>query len=180
MKDGFVLYKSFYEPIEHLNAVEKGDLLDAIFKYQKDGTEPEKNTVIWPYFKFFQNQFRLDKAKYDKVCNRNKTNGLNGGRPKTQDNPNNPVGFSKPKKADKDKDKETITKKAFVAPSPEEVKEYFVDHGYTEQSAKIAHEYYTQRGWVDSKGKRVSNWKSKMVAVWFKDENKAKQKKMVW
>ena len=109
MKESFVLYKSFYEPIKGLSSEDKGNLLDAIFQYQIDGIEPLNTSSIYMAFLFFKNQFRLDNEKYLSVIERNKTNGIKGGRPakvETQINPNNPVGFQEPKKPDKDKDKD--------------------------------------------------------------------------
>ena len=109
MKESFVIYKAFYEPISELSDEDLGLLFRSIFNYQINGIEPTNTSRIYMAFQFFKNQFRLDNDKYQKVVNRNKTNGLNGGRPKTQDNPNNPVGFQKPKKADNDNDN-VITK----------------------------------------------------------------------
>jgi hypothetical protein len=106
MKESFVLYKAFYEPIKDLSNEDLGQLFRDLFLYQIESIEPCNTSRTYMPFQFFKNQFRLDEVKYSKVVNRNKTNGLNGGRPKTQDNPKNPVGFQEPKKADKDKDKE--------------------------------------------------------------------------
>ena len=54
----------------------------------------------------------------------------------------------------------------------EEVIKYFQEKGYKEDSAKKAWDYYNEMNWHDSKGSKVKNWKSKMIAVWFKDENR--------
>jgi len=62
------------------------------------------------------------------------------------------------------------------------VEEYFLDNGYTKESAKKAFDYYNasltggKRKWTDSKGNVVKNWKQKMRSVWFKEENKVKPK----
>jgi hypothetical protein len=56
----------------------------------------------------------------------------------------------------------------------QEVKTYFRENEYSEEAASKAHEYYSLRNWIDANGKKVSNWKSKMISVWFKDENRAK------
>ena len=71
------------------------------------------------------------------------------------------------------KKKESIEKK-FIPPTPEEVVSYFSENGYTEYAAKKAFAYYDTASWHDSKGNKVKNWKQKMQAVWFKDENKSK------
>jgi hypothetical protein len=103
-KQAFLIYKSFYEPIKNLSPVCKGKLLDAIFQYQITGTLPDLDGGAGMAFSFFLNQFKLDEGKYQAIIERNKNNGLKGGRPKTQRNPKNPVGFQEPKKADNEKD----------------------------------------------------------------------------
>ena len=67
-------------------------------------------------------------------------------------------------------------------PSLDSVEQYFLDNGYTKESAKKAFDYYNasltggKRKWTDSKGNVVKNWKQKMRSVWFKEENKVKPK----
>lgn len=62
-------------------------------------------------------------------------------------------------------------------PLLEDVKKFFSENGYTEESAEKAFRYYEDGNWHDSKGNKVKNWKQKMRVVWFKDENKEKQKR---
>lgn len=81
--------------------------------------------------------------------------------------------------ADIDKDidknkKKNIKKKKFEPPTCQEVENYFFENGYTKESGKKAFEYYEAGNWTDSTGKPVINWKQKVRAVWFKDENKIK------
>jgi len=64
--------------------------------------------------------------------------------------------------------------KVFIAPTIEEIKSYFKENGYTENSGSKAFNYYSVADWKDSKGNPVLNWKQKMQSVWFKDENKDK------
>ena len=61
---------------------------------------------------------------------------------------------------------------AFKAPTVEEAIAYFMEKGYTEDSARRFFDYYDCSGWKDSNGKSVKNWKQKANAVWFKDDNK--------
>ena len=90
MKESFLIYKSFYPAIEDLTNEQLGKLFRAIFEYQINATDCTDSDIMMA-FKFFKNQFRLDAAKYEKVVNRNRANGLNGGRPKTEDNPKKPI-----------------------------------------------------------------------------------------
>lgn len=64
-----------------------------------------------------------------------------------------------------------ISKKKFIPPTLDEVKEYFKEKGYSEEAAKRAFDYYEAGGWKDSTGKPVKSWKQKMIAVWFKPQN---------
>jgi len=59
-----------------------------------------------------------------------------------------------------------------IIPTLENVKEYFATNGYQESVAIRAFNYYNENDWFDNKGNKVKNWKSKMNAVWFKEENK--------
>ena len=65
-----------------------------------------------------------------------------------------------------------IKKKSFIPPTLLEVQEYFQEKGYTKESAKKAFDYYSVANWHDSTGKQIKNWKQKVIAVWFKEENK--------
>lgn len=105
MKESFLLYISFYEPIKNLSKEDKGELLDAIFNYQINPNNPVglQGSNVKMAFEFFKNQFRLDNVKYQKTVDKNRENGKKGGRPSLKNkNPNNPVGLKKPKKADND------------------------------------------------------------------------------
>lgn len=57
-------------------------------------------------------------------------------------------------------------------PNIYDVVDFFVSNGYSEEAARKAFMYYDDAKWHDSRGKKVLNWKQKMRAVWFKDENK--------
>lgn len=78
-------------------------------------------------------------------------------------------------KNSKVKEKHSTVKKRKVSkdpPTEQEVVDYFVEHGYTEQAAKKAYMYYAANNWTDAQGRTVQNWKQKMIGVWFKDENR--------
>jgi hypothetical protein len=82
---------------------------------------------------------------------------------------------------------ETRNVKGVTAPPPlvDEVIAYFKENGYTEASARRAWEYYNasltggKRTWSDSTGKPIKNWKMKMQSVWFKDEHKIEQPRVI-
>lgn len=66
----------------------------------------------------------------------------------------------------------TGKKKEFIPPTLDEVKDFFKERGYTEESAIKFHDYYTLGDWKDGKGTPVKNWRQKASSVWFKPENK--------
>ena len=67
-KEGFIVYKSFYEPIKELSLDHKGLLLSAIFEYQINKKVIDLPIECRMAFKFFKNQFDLDEKKYTKIC----------------------------------------------------------------------------------------------------------------
>ena len=113
MKESFLIYNSFYEPIKSLSDSDKGKLFSAIFEFNISGKEPDPSMSIYPFFLFFKNQLRLDKIKYEDVCKKNKTNVLK--RWNTKDSiaydripPNTTVTKHTEKEKEKEKEKENV------------------------------------------------------------------------
>lgn len=68
-------------------------------------------------------------------------------------------------------------KPQFIPPLIEDVISYFLENGYSEESAKKAFNHYSLANWHDTEGKPVLSWKQKMNTVWFKEENLIKPEK---
>jgi hypothetical protein len=104
MKESFILYQSFYAPLEGLSDAEKGQILDAIFQYNANIQVRELTPVCQMAFQFMKSQFDRNNEKYQAIVNRNKVNGAKGGRPKNQEEPKKPSWLSEnpeePQKAD--------------------------------------------------------------------------------
>lgn len=83
-KEGFIVYKSFYEPIKELSLEHKGLLLVAIFEYQVNNRIIDLPSECRMAFKFFKNQFDLDVKKYTKICEKRAAAGAKGGTKKTR------------------------------------------------------------------------------------------------
>lgn len=154
MKDGFIIYKSFYKPISRLSDKQLGRLFRAIFLYQLDGVATVEYDIEMA-FEFFKNQFEIDEQKYQGIVERNRDNGRKGGRKK---NPNNPVGFQEPSESHKDNDKDNDKDKEnppFIPPvdgrvgydlfgkfknvelKPEELRKLQMDFGEAETQSAI-------------------------------------------
>ena len=56
-------------------------------------------------------------------------------------------------------------------PTLQEVINYFLEKGSTEEKGKQAFDYYEAGNWHDSKGNKVKSWKQKMLAVWINNNN---------
>lgn len=67
-KESFIIYKSFYGPIERMTDEQLGQLFRAIFQYQIDGADRDLQPEVHMAFQFFRNQFEVDQKKYEKVC----------------------------------------------------------------------------------------------------------------
>lgn len=74
---------------------------------------------------------------------------------------------------------ECIVEKKSKIPTLQQVKDYFKEKGYSQESAVKAFNYYeaarepNDKHWKDGKGNLIKSWKQKMIGVWFKPENKA-------
>jgi len=186
MKTSFILHTDSLDILDALTTEQCGQLLIAMRDYHMTGAMPQDAMLKLALLPFIQ-QWKRDLIRFEKVCERNRMNGMKGGRPKNQENP---VGFlgtqqnpTEPKKAEKEKEKEkekenekeseSIKSTRFAAPTLDEVKEFFKDNGYTLDSATKAFTYYSEAQWRDSRGQTVKNWKQKMRGVWFRDEHKA-------
>ena len=190
-RESFILYKSFYLPIKEISTEEKGQMLDAIFQYHTEGKICELSPVCQMAFNFMKGQFERDDEKYQKVVERNRTNGAKGGRSKENpDEPKEPSGFiGNPENPDAP-DTDTVTvddtvtenkeckkkSKSFSPPSFDDFKKYFEDNGYSLEVAGRAFKGYDVAEWHDSGGKQIKNWKQKCQHVWFKPENKVNGK----
>ena len=70
-------------------------------------------------------------------------------------------------------------KSVFVPPTLEQVKEYFAENGYREEIAIKAFNSYSVANWHDSKNNPISNWKQKMINVWFREEHRLPPEKPI-
>ena len=92
-KESFLMYLSFEELLSRLTPEELRYMVLAIFNYHRNGIEPDfsANRVLEMCWQPLKEKFERDLEKYDNICNRNRQNGLNGGRPSK---PKKPTGFS--------------------------------------------------------------------------------------
>lgn len=77
------------------------------------------------------------------------------------------------KEKENKKEKENVKgSHEFIAPSLDDVKEYFKENGYPESLASQFYNGYSIANWKDSRGNPILNWKQKAIQVWFKPDQK--------
>lgn len=98
MRDTFIFYRDWLNALNDMPDNIQLEVYKSIAKYALDGTLAELSPLAKIAFSFVKPQIDRDIDKYNKVVERNRANGRNGGRkpqkPKqTQINPKNPVGY---------------------------------------------------------------------------------------
>ena len=129
MRESFILYTSFYEPIKTLSEKQLGKLFKAIFNYQID-CNTQVDSDIQMAFAFIKNQFDIDERKYQEKIRKNAENGKRGGRPPKKDTQDEKASgnlesekserfLKKPKKADNDNVDEDVNEDEEISISNE-------------------------------------------------------------
>ncbi|WMM36539.1 hypothetical protein [Pseudoalteromonas phage PS_L5] len=131
-RKSFLIYIDSLPVLDDLTDEQAGKLFKAISSYHK-GEDLELDSLTKIAFSPFKSQFIRDDEKYQKIVERNKNNGLRGGRPKTEDNPEKPSGLNgnptNPKKADSDSDSDSDSDiKPIVEAKPQRSKFSFNDN----------------------------------------------------
>ena len=179
-KKSFLLYCDIIHTVEKMPTEKAGELFKHILQYVNDQNPKTDDLIVQLVFEPIKQQLKRDLRKYEDFIEKQRDNGKRGGRPRKPNETQITQPFiEKPKKADTDTDtdtdKESVKgKRKFKPPTRDEVVKYFIDKGYSQDSGAKAFEYYSIQDWNDANGKPVKNWKAKMIAVWFKDENKEK------
>lgn len=118
MRETFIIKSAWESVFDDLSDKQAGVLIKAIFDYVATGEKPNllNDGEIKMAFKFISVDLDVFEKRYQRKCEANRENGAKGGRPpKTQDNPNNPLGFSETQQnpneteTDNDNDNDFIT-----------------------------------------------------------------------
>lgn len=181
-KKSVLIYCDLIHTVELLTNEQAGILFKHLLAYVNDKGPVLTDPMLQVAFEPIRQSLKRDLRKYEEIRTKRSEAGKasalskqqvltsvnKGEQAATNSTVNDSVSVSV---IDSDKKKNT-----FIPPSALDVLEYFKLNGYTEDAAKRAFEYYHVANWVDSKGKKVRNWKQKMQANWFKPENKENQK----
>ena len=112
-RKSFILHKDSLSVLDDLSDEQAGRLFKAIRAHQC-GIDIEIDAITKIALSPFKSQFDRDDEKYEKKVNANKINGMKGGRPKSEGNPEKakePSGLfgnpENPQKADSDSDSDS-------------------------------------------------------------------------
>ena len=167
--------------IDMLSDAEAGRLLKSLMHYANDQEDelPGQEKLV---FAMLKTQIDRDAASYRTFCDKQRENGLKGGRPKKPmvitENPNNPVVFSETQKSqDKEEDKEkeedvlkennlSVVKekrRRFSPPSLDDVRAYCKERRNNVDPQRFI-DFYASKGWVVGKSP-MRDWKA-AVRTW--------------
>lgn len=163
-RNSIVFYRSFYEAIKELDTISKAEVYDAIMDFSFHGREINLSGIAKTVFILIKPQLEANMRRYENGMKPKKRKSMDKqteSRHQTNDNDNDNANVNVNKKI------------RFVAPTLQEVEQFFTENNYKIETARHAFHYYNEAGWKDSRGKAIQNWKQKMRGVWFKDENKS-------
>lgn len=177
-KKSFVMYESWGTAIEKMSNEQAGELIKAIYAYQKDPDAAPKDPALAFVFELIKQQLDADSQRYKEACAARSEAGKKGGRPKanasdkkqmvSEESKKSKCFSEKAKKADNDNEYdndlkentlEGVKEKRFAPPTLQEVKDYCLKMGYTHVDAERFIDYYTSNGWMVDKN-RMKDWKA--------------------
>lgn len=82
-KKSFVMYESWGAAIEKMSNEQAGELIKAIYAYQKDPDAVPEDPALAFVFELIKQQLDADSQRYKEACAARSEAGKKGGRPKT-------------------------------------------------------------------------------------------------
>ena len=175
-KKSFVMYESWGAAIEKMSNEQAGELIKAIYAYQKDPDAVPEDPALAFVFELIKQQLDTDGQRYKEACAARSEAGKKGGRPKTnasdkkqmvsEESKKSKCFSEKAKKADNEYDNDLkentidgVKEKRFAPPTLENVSEYCREMGYTNVDAARFIDFYTSNGWMVGKN-RMKDWKA--------------------
>jgi hypothetical protein len=185
-KKSFILYLDSADIFEKLSDEEAGKLIKAVLYYVHTGDNPPLDRLLDMAFVPIKQALHRDLEKWRNILQRNKDNGLLGGRPKrcnpekpkkpsglfgnpekpreTQRNPKNPdsvnvsVSVNESVNVTDNNKIQRENKKNFVPPSIEDVNNLIQERGYTFDAESFVN-FYQSKGWLVGNVK-MKDWKA--------------------
>ena len=168
-KKSFILYCDQQGVFNKLPDEIAGKLIKHIFAYVNDENPPCDDLLLSIAFEPIKTQLKRDLVKYVDYIEKQSVNGSKGGRPKkANETQKTQPFFEEPKKADNvtaivNDNENEISKRGFVKPNIEQVKEYMKEQGMNDIADKWFN-HYESNGWMVGKNK-MKDWKAS-VRTW--------------
>lgn len=134
-KDSFIIRKKYRNQIQNLTWNQRRGLFDCMFLYQLNWEYESNDGAVCMLMDIMIDEWKEDDEKYLEVCERNRVNWKLWWRPPK--NHKNPVGLSKPKKADYDSDSD--------------IKENSISKDILKEKETLYSSYYWKKKWIDEK-----------------------------
>ena len=171
-KKSFLLYTDQQGVFNQLPDEIAGKLIKHIFAYVNDENPSCEDLLLSIAFEPIKLQLKRDLRKYDEYIDKQKLNGLKGGRPKkANETQETQAFFDKPKKTDNDNDNvndndtdndnEIKIKEAkrFLPPTQYECIDFFKTNNHLESEGVAFFHYWDSMNWT-RKGGKIQKWKS--------------------
>jgi hypothetical protein len=188
-KKSFLLYSDTYHTVKKLADDQAGKLFKTILSYVNDENPVIDDIIIELVFEPIKQYLKRDLRKYELIREKRSQAGkasadkrqqvstsVESVQQKQQVSTNSTVSDSVNVSVNDNvivkEEKKKRVKKVFTPPSLSDVRLYFQQNGYKDQTAVKMFNSYSVADWFDSQGKPILNWKQKAINVWFKDENK--------
>jgi hypothetical protein len=167
-KKSFLLYTDQQGVFNQLPDEIAGKLIKHIFAYVNDENPSCEDLLLSIAFEPIKLQLKRDLRKYDEYIDKQKLNGLKGGRPKkATESQETQAFFEEPKKTDNVNDNDTdndieIKKgaKRILPPTKDECIDLFKTNNYSISEAASFFHYWDSMNWTRKGGMKIQKWKS--------------------
>lgn len=187
MKESFILYNSFYEPIKALKNEQLGKLLRAIFNYTINGEITQEDDILVA-FMFIKNEIDKNNEKWQEEKRKRSEAGKKGMASRWNKSDNNVIdSYSKDNSVINDITnitdnvyvdvndnvnvndiKENIKRKVFKKPSIKEIQNYCNERN-NGINAEAFYDFYESKNWYVGKNK-MKDWEA-CIRTWEKRQN---------
>ena len=187
MRESFVFYRSWFEAIEELPPKKAKELILAIGKLALEGediTEEIQDKIVKLLFKAYKPNIKANVKKYEagkkgahsrwsdkEVADEKQANSTTDSKEiandmvnKKQSDSNTDSNVNVNVNVKERENSQLAAKggKRFKPPTLEEIQAY-IDQRELNVDAKTFYDYFETGNWIDSTGKRVKNWKQKLL-----------------
>lgn len=186
-RNTFVFYKDWMDAIKGLPDDVRLDIYEGVIEYATTGNVRGLKSMASVAFNFIKTTIDRDTEKYVSIAEKNRVNGSKGGRPKTGNNPKNPVGYlgsdGNPKNLNSDSVSDSVndndlkdrgkTGKRFTPPSLKDISDFISENNYC-VDAETFQNFYQAKGWMVGKNK-MKDWRAS-IRTWNQKEKSSAKK----